>query len=157
MLWPPCGALVDCLSARSSFEALALRRHVPVKLMEAVTRYLNVAYLTMGVIASWLFVKTAGWLMAGLGPRADRILFADIQLSVLLGVVIGAGATYAAYNNEKVYNWSTEVAVELSKVTWPNQEDTIQNTKVVIAFAVVVAGVLSLFDFLWKFVTDMIL
>lgn len=125
--------------------------------MEAVTRYLNVAYLTLGVLASWLFVKTAAWLMAGLGPRVDRILFADIQLSVVLGVVAGVGMTYALFNNEKVYNWSTEVAVELSKVTWPDQDDTVQSTKVVIAFAVVVAGILSAFDFVWKFVTDAIL
>ena len=125
--------------------------------MEAVTRYLNVAYLTLGVLASWLFVKTAAWLMAGLGPRVARILFADFQLSVVLGVVAGVGMTYALFNNEKVYNWSTEVAVELSKVTWPDQDDTVQSTKVVIAFAVVVAGILSAFDFVWKFVTDAIL
>ena len=125
--------------------------------MERLTRYLNFGYLTLGVLMAWLCHKTFAMVLDWMGPRADRILFADIQLSLAAGVLVGAGIAFALYKNAKVYAWSNEVAVELSKVTWPDQQDTQQSTYVVIVFSLVTAMILASFDFVWKFATDLLL
>lgn len=125
--------------------------------MENLTRYVNFAYLLLGVLSAWFCVKTFGMVLDWMGPRADRILFADIQLSVAAGVLAGVGLAFGLYKNEKTFAWTNEVAVELSKVTWPKQEETQQSTYVVIVFSVVIALLLASMDFLWNRVTNLIL
>lgn len=125
--------------------------------MESVTRYLNVAYLALGLLLAWLFARTSGMVFSWFGPRADRLIAGDLSLSVLIGVVIGLAVTAFCWRNPKVYKWSTEVAVELSKVTWPEKSETQRSTYVVIVFAILIAFVLAGFDFFWKFITDIIL
>lgn len=125
--------------------------------MESLNRYVNFAYLVLGVVAAWFCVRTFGMVLDWMGPRADRLLFADIQLSVAAGVLAGAGIAFALYKNEKTFAWTNEVAVELSKVTWPDQEDTQRSTYVVIVFSVMIALVLAGFDFVWKAITDLLL
>lgn len=125
--------------------------------MESVTRYLNVAYLAFGLMMTWLFARTSAMVFGWAGPRADRLIAGDISLSAVIGVAIGLGVTAWCWRNPKVYKWSTEVAVELSKVTWPEKAETQRSTYVVIVFAIVIALILAGFDFFWKFVTDFIL
>jgi preprotein translocase subunit SecE len=125
--------------------------------MESVTRYLNVAYLLLGVVLAWFFVKTLDMLLGWAGPGADRILFMDVQLSLALGVVLGVGIAFFLYRNDKVFTWSNEVAVELSKVTWPDREDTMRSTYVVVIFSFIISAILAAFDFVWKYTTDWLL
>lgn len=125
--------------------------------MESVTRYLNVAFLALGLLLAWLFARTSAMVFGWLGPRADRLIAGDLSLSILIGIVIGLGVTAWCWKNPGVYRWSTEVAVELSKVTWPEQPEVQRSTYVVIVFSIIIALILAGFDFFWKFVTDLIL
>ncbi len=125
--------------------------------MEDVTRYLNVAYITFGLVMCWLGVKFSDMIFGMFGPRADRILFGDVSTSIAIGVIAGLAITAYCWRKPKIYKWSTEVAVELSKVTWPDREDTQRSTYVVIVFSIAVSIVLAAFDFIWKFTTDAIL
>ena len=114
------------------------------------------AYLVGGLIVAWVFAKTSDLIFTSLTPRAN-IAFAGITLSVIVGVVLAVLLTVALWRNRRAYQWTTEVAVELSRVTWPELDETRQSTIIVIAFSVVLALALSLFDFVWKFATDAIL
>lgn len=125
--------------------------------METVTRQLNIAFLALGLLLAWLFAKTSGMVFSWFGPRADRILAGDLSLSAVVGVGLAIGLTAWLWRNARVYKWATEVAVELSKVTWPEREETQRSTYVVIAFAIMIALVLAVFDFAWKAITDIIL
>lgn len=125
--------------------------------MEDVSRYLSIAYLIAGLILAWVFAKTFGLLFLAFGPASDMIVFAGVRLSVVLGVAVGFGLTFGAWRHERFSNYLTEVATELSKVTWPTREETYRNTYIVIAFSLLVAVFLALFDFVWKFATDALL
>ncbi|MBI1984565.1 MAG: preprotein translocase subunit SecE [Candidatus Wildermuthbacteria bacterium] len=48
----------------------------------------------------------------------------------------------------KIAAFLRESRLETSKVNWPNREQTIKNTVVVILFTIAVASILGLFDFL---------
>ncbi len=124
--------------------------------MEDVSRYVSMAYLVGGLVVAWVFAKTSDLIFTSLTPRAN-IAFAGISLSVIVGVVLAVLLTVALWRNRRAYQWTTEVAVELSRVTWPDLDETRQSTIIVIAFSVVLALCLSLFDFVWKFATDAIL
>ncbi len=125
--------------------------------MDNSLRYLNVAYLALGLILAWICAKSAELIFALGGPRVDRILFGDVQLSAVVGVVIGIALTAYCWRTPKIYNWATEVTFELSKVTWPAKEETQRSTYVVIMFSIMISICLAAFDFFWKFVTDLIL
>ena len=125
--------------------------------MDRSLRYLNVAYLALALIFAWLGAKSAEALFAFGGPRADRILFGDVQLSAVVGIAIGLAATLYCWRTPKIYNWATEVTTELSAVTWPQKEETQRSTHVVIVFSIMISLCLAGFDFFWKFVTDLLL
>ncbi len=125
--------------------------------METVTRQLNVAFLAVGLVLAWLFANVSGLIFGLFGPRADRMIAGDLHLSAFIGVAAGIALTVWMWRNARVYKWATEVAVELSKVTWPERSETQRSTYVVIIFAMVTAVVLAAFDFVWKFTTDLIL
>jgi preprotein translocase SecE subunit len=125
--------------------------------MDTSLRYLNVAYLALGLIFAWLGAKSSELLFAFGGPRADRILFGDVQLSAIVGVAAGLALTLYCWRTPKIYNWATEVTTELSAVTWPKKDETQRSTHVVIMFSIAISICLAAFDFFWKFVTDLIL
>ena len=125
--------------------------------MEDVSRYVNIAFLLTGLIMAWVMVRTSEMVLAWAGPGADPIVAAGIQLSTLLGIVIGGGVTFYYWQKQRTNQLATEVAVELSKVAWPDSDETKQSTIVVIVFAIITALVLFFFDFVWKFATDAIL
>jgi preprotein translocase SecE subunit len=125
--------------------------------METVSRYLNIVYLAFGLVMVWLGVRTLGLVFGWFGPRFDRILVGDLSLSALAGVALGAGVTIYCWRNVKIYQWVTDVILELSKVTWPEKAETQRSTYVVIVFSILIAIVLAGFDFFWKFTTDLLL
>lgn len=124
--------------------------------MEDVSRYVSMAYLVGGLVVAWVFAKTSDLIFTAFAPRAN-VAFAGIGLSVIVGVGLAVLLTVVLWRNRKVYQWMTEVAVELSRVTWPELDETRQSTIIVIVFSVVLALALALFDFVWKFATDAIL
>jgi preprotein translocase SecE subunit len=124
--------------------------------MEDIRRYVSIAYLISTAITGWVLMMTADWILSGFGPSANPILFADIQLSALLGIVLALGLAIYCWRNEDIYGFTEEVAVELSKVTWPDADDTRSSTYIVIIFAAILGGTLALFDLLGRNVIDLI-
>ncbi|MBH25384.1 MAG: preprotein translocase subunit SecE [Myxococcales bacterium] len=124
-----------------------------------LSRYINLCYAIIAIILSVIFGKAIAAIMlaADLARHDTGILGEQLKVSGLIGAVIGVGITIYLYVNPKVQTWSQEVAVELSKVTWPGWEETKYNTLVVIVFSAVISSILATFDFFWKWLTDLIL
>ncbi|MEO1269572.1 MAG: preprotein translocase subunit SecE [Myxococcota bacterium] len=116
-------------------------------------------YAIIAIIFSVVFGKAIGSIMlaADLARYDTNLLGDQLKLSGAIGVALGVGLTIYLYVNPKVQTWSQEVAVELSKVTWPGWEETKYNTLVVIVFSAIISSILATFDFFWKWLTDLIL
>lgn len=84
--------------------------------------------------------------------------FADPKELLISGIsaILGLLTGYLLYRHPKVRPLADEVAMELSKVTWPSRRETWYSTLVVIITSVIAAVYLGLFDTLWSAFTDLI-
>ena len=110
---------------------------------------------------------TAAWLLAvsvrGLIiPILARFEIGDPQLFGLnatsIGAIILGTVTFLILNRHpKVVTFTDEVIDELRKVTWPEKDDTVHSTVVVIGLTLFIAGALATYDYVWAEVTQMVL
>lgn len=114
--------------------------------MQDIRRYVSIVYLAFGALAAWLFPKVFLEILALFGPSADRRLVADIPLSSILGYAAALALLIFLWKNEKVHTWLTEVCDELSKVTWPTNEETRRSTMIVVLFSIALGCVLAVMD-----------
>jgi preprotein translocase subunit SecE len=121
-----------------------------------IERWVQFAFLALGVLSFWLFdkvVSSAWGLLAESFPRmpepeSNYVL----PIALLIAAVIGIGG----FRNQKVNRYSQEVAGELTRVTWPDRQETVKQTGVVLAVSIAAALVLGLFDLVWANLTDVI-
>jgi len=72
------------------------------------------------------------------------------------GALIGVIVMVACLRNEGIRRWADDVALELSKVTWPKKETVTNGTIVVIAAGLFATIYIGLLDRLWGFVTTLV-
>lgn len=107
-------------------------------------------YLCGGLISFYLLQWTTEWLW-GYFTRAPSELYVT-----LVSAVVTLGLFIYLYRHERTYALCTEVAAELSKVSWPNAKETRAATIVVIIMTIISASILGLFDLVWGKVTQLI-
>jgi preprotein translocase subunit SecE len=117
------------------------------------------------VIFSYLAAAVLLWatlakLLAALAYLANvpdpPLLGSNFTLANLLGLAVAAGAAVYAFRNERAHEFSTEVVVELRKVTWPSRKETRTATIVVIIATIIVSLILGFFDLVWAKLTGII-
>jgi preprotein translocase subunit SecE len=84
-------------------------------------------------------------------PEDERPLF-----TMSAGGVVGILLMIYWMRKESVRRWADDVALELSKVTWPKKETVTNGTIVVIAAGVFATVYIGLLDRLWGFVTMLV-
>jgi preprotein translocase subunit SecE len=84
-------------------------------------------------------------------PEDERPLFTTI-----IGGLVGVAVMVYCLRTEGVRRWADDVALELSKVTWPKRETVTNGTIVVIAAGVFATVYIGLLDRLWGFVTMLV-
>lgn len=87
----------------------------------------------------------------------DAVVFGLVSTTGLVSIAVGLLSFFLLIRNEEALRFTDEVVRELSRVTWPSKEETTRSTTVVIVTAVFVAGVLGIYDLVWKNVADMFL
>jgi preprotein translocase subunit SecE len=119
----------------------------------AYQRWILLAFSIMAVIAAAVLVKAlAGlWVVADLNDR--QLVGSQLTLTRALALAIVAGGAIFAYRHPRVAQISTEVAKELSDVTWPDRKELVKSTQVVVVMVVIVSAVLGVFDFVFSFLT----
>ncbi|MCT4642292.1 MAG: preprotein translocase subunit SecE [Bacteriovoracaceae bacterium] len=65
-----------------------------------------------------------------------------------LGVLIGLGSFIYIVNNSKTSTFLNEVYAEVTKVVWPNREDTNKQTIVIMILVTIIGFILGFFDFI---------
>lgn len=127
------------------------------------SKYVHAAFLAVGVVVAFLSSKILGgaWTHLGEWPAAVRavpqlVAFSDEErdtFCMVAGALIAAFAVLQAYRKESVRTWADEVALELSKVSWPNREAVMNGTLVVIVASAIAAVYVAVLDRFWSFLT----
>lgn len=112
-------------------------------------RWVQIGFIAFALLLVWL-----------LGNLISSVwyVFADPDESIvtLASVVLGIVTVILLYRNRGVHEFATEIADELSKVTWPTRKETSNSTVIVVVTSVVAALMLFLFDSVWSAVTDLV-
>jgi preprotein translocase SecE subunit len=116
-----------------------------------VSRWVNAIYIGFAIILFTLVSKTLNWIIA-LADRIDPypVLGNAVTASTLIAVGLTVAVVMYLYRKPVVYTHLSEIIVELSKVTWPDWDETRQSTLVVIVFTAVVSFYLFVCDFVWQ-------
>ena len=129
-------------------------------------RYVHAAFFAAGILAAFVASKTfvlvwnslSGW------PAAVRVVpqlvgYTEEQrdsIGLVVGAVIGALTVIQAYRKESVRIWASEVAAELSKVTWPTREAVLNGTLVVVVASALATVYVTILDRIWSFLTTLV-
>lgn len=126
-------------------------------------KYVHAAFFAVGILAAFLGSKILGgaWTHLSEWPAAVRavpqlVAFSEEQRDTYClvgGAVIGVFGVLQAYRKEGVRTWASEVATELSKVSWPNREAVTNGTLVVIVASMIAAVYVAVLDRFWSFLT----
>ncbi len=154
----------DQLQLRSEDELAVEQDAQPADL--GTQKYVHAAFFGAGMLLAYLSGKllALAWNLLAEWPMAARavpqlLLYGEeergsIMLSV--GALIGLIAVIQAYRKPHVRQWATDVATELSKVTWPEKSMVTNGTMVVVVTSVVAAVYIALLDRLWGFLTTLV-
>ncbi len=104
--------------------------------------------LLFGSLAAFLFLNqlvTALWDLFRLPVSTDWA----VEPSHLISAALAAGAGLIARRHRRSNVFLNEVALELSKVTWPQRKETVASAGVVIVLVGIAAVILFVMDSLW--------
>lgn len=83
--------------------------------------------------------------------------FGLVSSSTLVAFAVAAGLFVYLMRTPRTVQFTDEVIVEFRKVTWPSRDETLRATTTVVLTTLFVAGLLGLYDLLWKNVADLFL
>jgi preprotein translocase subunit SecE len=112
--------------------------------------FLAAALLTY-VVVNVLFKSFAG--AFGVVQRVYSIDLVSHGLPVLLAAVVFGVLQF----NSRVVEWAEDVVLEVSKVVWPSQKDTVAMTMVVCIFVTIASLLLILIDFIAHHLVQLII
>jgi preprotein translocase subunit SecE len=109
-------------------------------------------------------ILVMGWNSLAAWPAAVRavpqlVSYGEEQrdtYSLVAGATIGTLLVVQSYRKESVRTWATEVAAELSKVTWPTREAVLNGTIVVVVASALGTIYIAMLDKIWGFLTTLV-
>jgi preprotein translocase subunit SecE len=142
------------VTAAEAAEALGADKYVFASFFAAG---IGVAYLVGKTLETiWNQLADAAWVVR---KAAFLLRFPEDErpsYTMLVGAVVGLLTTIWCLRRERLRRWAEDVALELSKVTWPKRETVTNGTIVVIAAGVFATVYIGLLDRLWGFVTMLV-
>jgi preprotein translocase SecE subunit len=119
-------------------------------------KYIIMSFLSAGVLVGYSVRGLAIPLLARMEVN-DPMLFDVLNATSLFGIVLGVMTFLVLNRHPLVVRFTDEVVSELSRVTWPDREETLRSTTVVIGTTVFVALMLALYDYAWGAITKVLL
>lgn len=116
-------------------------------------RYILLSFLAIAVAVGFSARGLAGPIMAW-GGVSDPRLFGVVDGSSLIGTGLGIATFTVFLRSSSLVQFTDEVITELRKVTWPDREDTVRSTIVVVSTSLFIALMLAGFDWLWGSLTS---
>jgi preprotein translocase subunit SecE len=124
-------------------------------------RFVYAAYMAGAMLIAFLVAKSGQLAWYRLGqwkPELGAMLRDEVAYVVIYVVagVIGVGVALYYWRKPESRQYATEVAEELSKVTWPSRKEVTGSTTVVLFYTLFATVFFALMDQFWKYVTDKI-
>jgi len=114
-----------------------------------------ISFFAFAVLLGFFLEQVVRFVWRYTGWADAELLGPEWTVTTLIAFGVAFVAVLATWMNAGAREYTFEVASEIKKVTWPSMDETKAATWAVIAVSVVVAGVLGVFDFFWKAVTDL--
>jgi len=131
-----------------------------------VVRYVHAAFFAAGILSAYLSGKVllSIWNTLADFPDAVRMLPFLIEytedergsLTLVIGAVVGVLLVLRYYRRPAVRSWATDVAAELSKVTWPSKDIVTNGTIVVLIAGAIATLYIAMLDRLWGYLTNLV-
>jgi preprotein translocase SecE subunit len=86
----------------------------------------------------------------------DPTLF-GLNATSIGAILLGTVSFLILNRHSKMVQFTDEVIIELNKVTWPEKDDTVRSTFVVIGLTLFIAAALASYDYVWAEVTQLVL
>lgn len=144
----------DALTVGDSNDALGTEKWVFAAFFAAA---IGVAFLSGKILGTiWNTLAEEAWVVRNVPfllryPEDERPMF-----TMSIGAVAGILVMIYCLRKEALRRWADDVALELSKVTWPKKETVTNGTIVVIAAGIFATVYIGLLDRLWGFVTMLV-
>lgn len=119
-------------------------------------KYIVMSFLAAGVLVGYSVQGLLVPLFARL-EVSDPMLLGLINGSSLLGLITGILTFLVLNRHPLVVRFTDEVVSELRRVTWPDREETIRSTTVVLGTTLFVAGCLFVYDQVWRTLAQAVL
>jgi preprotein translocase subunit SecE len=142
------------------------KAEAPVPMQLGATRYVLAGFFAAGIAVAFLVGKMLNgtWnrladthFVAKNMPILTRLAEEDRPTyTTLVGAVVGIVAAVYAYRRPDVRTWTSDVAAELAKVSWPSKKEVTNSTMVVIVASAFATVFLALLDRFWGFVTNLV-
>lgn len=116
----------------------------------APNKPVHLMYLCGAIVAFYIAQWSIDWIWGYFVRQPDELI-----VTVAAGV-ISLGLAVTLYRHQRVYQLATEVASELSKVTWPTAKEVRAATIVVVLMAIISAMILGFFDLVWSQLTELV-
>ena len=126
--------------------------------MQSKERYVIVSILVAAMIVAMTLARGFEWIWVAAGIN-DPYIFGirQLPLTALMAYVVSFGTAIFCLKNDNIRTLSNEVVDELSNVTWPSREETVQATIVVVVTVLICAAFIGLFDAVWLWLTNRLL
>jgi len=117
----------------------------------------NQKYILLGFFCVATFF---GFAIRGLAvPLLARLDVVDPQIGPLsgtgiLGILVGVAIFLVMNRHSLIYGFSDESVTELRKVVWPEKDETVRSSTVVVVTTLFIALTLAMYDFVWARVTS---
>lgn len=115
----------------------------------SIDRYIQGAFAVLALVLFWVLQQSIVLVW-------NLFTEPNVTIATAAAAVLAIGGAFGLYRHERFSQLAREIAVELSKVTWPTREETQISTVVVIVTSVVAALFLGVFDALWSAITDLL-
>lgn len=119
-------------------------------------KYIVMSFLAAGALVGFTVRGLAIPLLAQL-EAGDPLVAGLVNATALAGIASGVLSFLILNRHPLVVKFTNEVITELRKVTWPDREETIRSTTVVIGTTLFVATMLAIYDYAWAEITSVLL
>jgi len=131
-----------------------------------VDRYVHAAFFVAAILVAFLSSQVLLLLWNYLAEVPDAIRSVPFLIEytedqrgtycLIVGAVVGVVLVLRYYRRPAVRGWAFDVARELGRVTWPNQETVTGGTVVVIIASVLATIYVTLLDRFWGYLTNLV-
>ena len=119
-------------------------------------RFIVLAFLSGSAVLALTISSAASAFMLNFG-RPDEMVAGLMRESGMIGLLSGLACFTILMRHKGAVQFTDETVTELARTTWPDREETMRSTTVVLVTTILIALCLLFFDVIWQRVANVFL